>query len=416
MKDLKFLIIDEQEFRNIEEDYVNSNYFQTTSWGNLKGITGWNKIYVGVRDEEKYRACSLILYKNIIMGRKLFYAPRGFLCDYKNLEVLEFFTKEIIKYIKSLGGFLFKIDPLITYTDIDLNGDEVGNNKTQELVDYLKELGYTHKGFTIGFKDDVQFRWSFCLSLSDSIETIIKNMDNRCRRCIKKSDKYPCVILEVNESNIRDFKSIMEHTCNRHECFDRSIDYYKKIKSSFKDNAKLYVIYLDREEYLDNFKGDKLYEKVKMDDRKLIPITAGVFIIDKNSLHYVYGGTIKDYMYFGFQYKLQFLMIKYAKDKGILTYDFGGISGNFDKSSPSYGIYEFKRGFGGYVVEYIGEFDFIVNKVMYFIYKFMYKFYCKFKSSLLNIKKKTEFISFYHLPYLLVLIVGIFLLLYSLHK
>ena len=53
------------------------------------------------------------------------------------------------------------------------------------------------------------------------------------------------------------------------------------------------------------------------------------------------------------QYKLQMDMIMFSMEKKLSLYDFGGISGDFRKDSPNYGVYEFKRGFGGFVVEYI---------------------------------------------------------------
>ena len=40
-----------------------------------------------------------------------------------------------------------------------------------------------------------------------------------------------------------------------------------------------------------------------------------------------------------------------------------------------YGVYEFKRGFGGRVVELIGEFDLIISKPKYCLYNFMFKTY-----------------------------------------
>ena len=58
---------------------------------------------------------------------------------------------------------------------------------------------------------------------------------------------------------------------------------------------------------------------------------------------------------------------------------FGGISGNFEPNSENFGVYEFKRGFGGYVVEYIGEFDLILDKVGYSIYDKSYELYRNLK-------------------------------------
>ena len=54
---------------------------------------------------------------------------------------------------------------------------------------------------------------------------------------------------------------------------------------------------------------------------------------------------------------------------------FGGISGDFNEHNPMYGVFGFKRGFGGYVVEYIGEFTYVFNKLSYSMYNIAYKLY-----------------------------------------
>ncbi len=387
MKKLSFKLISEEDYKEIENDFENSNYFQTSNWGQLKEMTGWSRVFVGVYDGSEFLAISMLLYKNILFGKKIFYSPRGILCDYNSFDILDFFTKEVNKYIKSMGGFLLKIDPLVSFCERDLNGLLIGDSNNLDLINYLKSVGFKHNGFTTGFSDDVQFRWSFYLDIVEK-EKIIQDMDKRCRRSIRRSDKYPYIIKEVDDDSIMDFKVIMEHTCSRHSCYDRSLDYYRQIKHILKDRAKLLIIYLLRDEYLSSFKDDKLYDIVAKEDREFIPVTAGVFIIDKNFVHYVYGGTIKEYMRLCFQYKLQFLMINYAISNNISVYDFGGISGVFDKDSSDYGIYEFKRGFGGYVVEYIGEFDLIVDKKYYYLYKLMYSVYGHAKRIILNLKKK----------------------------
>ena len=80
----------------------------------------------------------------------------------------------------------------------------------------------------------------------------------------------------------------------------------------------------------------------------------------------------------------QWEIIKYTIKNNIPKYNFYGIDGNFDKNNNEmYGIYEFKRGFGGNVEELIGEFDLIINKFWYRTYKIAFGAYHKIK----NIKK-----------------------------
>lgn len=119
----------------------------------------------------------------------------------------------------------------------------------------------------------------------------------------------------------------------------------------------------------------------------MIPISAGIFIFDKDRFNYVYGGTYAEYFPFMAPYKLQEEMIKYAIEKKMNYYDFGGISGNFTPGTPEYGVYEYKRGYGGFVIEYIGEFDLIINKPYYLAYKYGLELYRTFRKIVYKIKK-----------------------------
>ncbi|MDE6195383.1 MAG: peptidoglycan bridge formation glycyltransferase FemA/FemB family protein, partial [Erysipelotrichaceae bacterium] len=67
-------------------------------------------------------------------------------------------------------------------------------------------------------------------------------------------------------------------------------------------------------------------------------------------------------------YAIQWHMIQYALPHGYTLYNFYGTSGIFDESAEDYGVYKFKRGFGGNVVELIGTFVLPVHKFWYFLY------------------------------------------------
>lgn len=58
-------------------------------------------------------------------------------------------------------------------------------------------------------------------------------------------------------------------------------------------------------------------------------------------------------------YLMQWEMIRWALSGGCTVYDFGAIPHFLDPDHPSYGIYRFKKGFGGQVIELAGEFDWI---------------------------------------------------------
>lgn len=373
---MEFVELTKEEFTRVQNKMVGNSFYQTVEWAEFKNINDWNYCYVGVKSNNVIVGATMLLSKKFLFGKQMFYAPRGFLIDYNNCELLKFFTIGLKKYIRNKGGFLVKIDPLIEYKHHNNEGVVIDDGFSNESIyNALTKFGYKHKGFTVGYSSEAQFRWSYYLDINRTMVDLMANMDQRCRRCIRKSMKYPLIMVDVNNKNMDDFKRIMESTANRQGHYDRSKNYYLSLKEKLGKRCKMVIVYLDKGKYLADFKDDKLYEVILKDGRDLIPISAGVFIFDKHKTNYVYGGTDAQYMSLMAQYKMQFEMIVLSMEKKLDIYDFGGISGNFKKGTPNYGVYEFKRGFGGYVVEYIGEFDLITNYFIYYIFKLSYNFY-----------------------------------------
>ena len=65
-------------------------------------------------------------------------------------------------------------------------------------------------------------------------------------------------------------------------------------------------------------------------------------------------------------YRLQWEMIKFAKEHNIDRYNFYGITGDFSENAEDYGVQQFKKGFNAGVEEYIGDF---IKPLRPFIYK-----------------------------------------------
>ncbi len=366
-----FDVLSEKEFLKIENNFKNSNFYQTTKWAKVKELTDWHAHYLGVRNQEKYLGAALLLSKKVLGPYQIFYSPRGFLGDFQNYDFVNFFTKQLKKYIKEKQGIFLKIDPLVTYLQRDKDGNII-SNINQEVINDLTKVGYLHQGLSQNFQQDIQYRITFYQNILEE-----NQMNKRCLRCLKKAEKYPLIMKDVTKDEIMDFKKIMEHTALRHNVHDRSLTYYLKMLEELKPNIFVKVIYLDKNKFLKEFLGHQLYEEVKKETRDLIPLSAGLFIKNLEVMTYVYGGTYAKYMPLMAQYKMQMEMITFAKKLNLKVYDFGGISDIFQKDSPFYGIYDFKRGFGGTIQEYIGEFDLVINKPLYKLYKMAYSLYKK---------------------------------------
>ena len=60
-------------------------------------------------------------------------------------------------------------------------------------------------------------------------------------------------------------------------------------------------------------------------------------------------------------------MKQWAVEKGCRVYDFRGVSGDISEDNPLYGLYKFKKGFGGDFTEFVGEYDLVLKRTAWLI-------------------------------------------------
>ena len=125
---MKFKVLTESEFKNFSETHENESFMQTVELGHLKEELGDKVYYLGALEGKKIVAATLLLEEKSVLNKKTFYAPRGFLIDYKNIKLLEFFTNEIKKFIKEKKGFMLTIDPNVIYRMRTSEGELMEND------------------------------------------------------------------------------------------------------------------------------------------------------------------------------------------------------------------------------------------------------------------------------------------------
>ena len=187
---MEFCILTEDEFRNFSKSCPYESFMQTVELAHLKEELGSKIHYVGVKKDDNIIASSLMLEDTTILGKKMFYAPRGLLVDYHNKELLTFFTKNLKKYIKKQGGFILTIDPNVIYRVRTSDGEIDKNNPSDnESIQNLKDLGYKHYGFNI-YLDSRQARWCYRFTLDQDYESKKVKFSKSTRKnidfCIKK--------------------------------------------------------------------------------------------------------------------------------------------------------------------------------------------------------------------------------------
>ena len=411
-----------EEFNEYASKHPLNMFFQSSYWGELKSITGWKHFMVGIKNDGKIEAATLILGKKIpIFNRYIYYAPRCFLIDYNNTELLKKFTLEVKKYLKKKKGIFIKINPYLIYQERDINGDIVENGiDNKNVVEELKKLGFIHTGFTINYGKDLEPRWISVLDLEGKTEEgLLKDMRSTTRWGINNSYKHGLKLVEIDKSRINEFKKLMEHTGERRGFIDRSEAYYEKMYDAFSkdDKIKIMLVELDIDEYLYNLNNQKQQnllkqveaknkpdsakakrvlkelqsqfeslekrisnlEKLQKEKGNKIVVAGGLFMTFGTQVVSLFGASYREYMKFNGQFFLNFKMIKYALNNGYKKYNFYGITGEFNEDSEMFGLFDFKRGFNAHVEELIGEFTLITNKFFYKVYNLMFEVYKKTK-------------------------------------
>lgn len=387
-----------KEFDNYAINHLLANYYESSNYATLMSKVGYDKKYIGYKNKHgELKAATLLLIKKINHIFKYAYAPKGFLVDYNNNDLLEDFTKKLKTYAKKEKIIFIKLNPEIpTYRyDLKLEKKQLNN---YNLIEKLENLGYIH------LKDNLYFeamlpRFNAVLDLKNyEPSKFNKTNRNKINNAVRKG-----LEIEVlnDESSIKNLYEFIEFKKKR-----RDLVYYKNYFSIFNNDnyVDIFLVKINYQKYLENSKlvfekeeenNEKLTERLfknnnednikkKMDsDLKLQSykndvinatyninrdpnkyIAAAFCIKYLNRVHIVISGFNEMYGHLNPNYFLHNEIFKYYKGKYDYI-DLNGITGDFSDTNPYKGLNKFKLGFNPYVYELIGEFDLVINEKIY---------------------------------------------------
>lgn len=398
--------IEKNEYEDFVVNSIKSHFMQSSYWGEFAYLE--KKLiphYVGIKKNDKLVCASLLLEKKLPLGYSYFYAPRGFVIDFNDFNLLDTFTKNIITYVKKKKGIFFKIDPdFIIHKYNYLDEALTLPYDYQKVFNHLISLGYKHKGFTKRF-ELTEPRFTFRIPFNQSFEDIEEHFSKTTKQRIKKAEKLG-VTVEI-ASNVDDFYNLMKITENRKNFITYNKEYYAKLFEIFKGRCNIFLgsIHVDKiindlnfelntiNNELNEFKSvenlsksqnskinelKKRKEKIENDIKEYQGnqnkygndiILSAHFIIEYGDKAWVlYAGNHDILSSTYTNYKTYLEHIRYYYNKGIKFYDQFGTVGKLEENDHLQGLHDFKKKFGGDYVEFIGEFDYITNKFMYFIF------------------------------------------------
>ncbi len=418
---MKIIELTKEKFDDIIRDFPNLSFYQNSGWATLKSYTEWEALYLAyLNDKNDYEAAGLFLLKKTpLINAYLAYCPRGYLINFNDLVVLDSFHQDLVKFLKERKVFELIIDPYLPLNKRDINGDIVEKSfDNRPVVDHLIKLGYQHNGYNL-YYENLQPRWLFRLNLKNKdMEEIFQEFKKETRRRILKKDLYAINVREMTKEEIPQFKQLMNDTSIRRGFNDRSLGYYEQMYAALHDKGilKYMAAELDVDKCRNNIEKEirkceeniarfelhpqnnagkikeenvtlnsfnKILEQLDRCEnkygKKAILSCVCLLSCGKESIMLLAGNDEEYLQHFNTSNIIVYELIKMAKESGYDYYNFYGISGNFDPKNESYGLYAYKKQYGGEVVELIGQFSYIINEKNKKLYDKAYSLYRKIK-------------------------------------
>ena len=388
--------LNQHEFETFVKQNLLGNFYQTYEYAELMKENHFSYDLIGLIDEyQNIRAASLILIKKLTRFSYYGYAPKGFILDYFDQDLLKEFTTKITSYYHKKLIFI-KINPEIAIAQIDTKTMKKTYNQNVEIKTNLIQLGYAKLKDNLYFESQMP-RFNAIVNLKKfTFEKLQKNTKNKIKRGIAKGLNF----------EIADYSGIdiLYDFIKRKK--DKDSLYYKKYYKAFSNsnNVDLFLVSIDTNKFL--FQSKQAYEKemeyntflsnnliknkseknlnIKMNsDKKLLAYKkdvndaqnclkkgnklyiAGALVIKyQNRIHIVMSGFDTNYKRFSPNYFLHYKILEYYKK----YYDFAdlnGMTGDFKKDNPYNGLNEFKLGFNPKIYEFIGEYDLVIHHTRY---------------------------------------------------
>ena len=186
----------------------------------------------------------------------------------------------------------------------------------------------------------------------------------------------------------------MKLTEKRQGFYSHEYDFYPKLYDIFSksDSISLMMAKVDIDKVCgvldeeiassDGEKHDKLIVRKEMyqdlkNESNIKVVSSYINIHYGNKSWYLYGANDMDFKDTFANYKLFDFQIEKSHDLGLEIFDEFGTVGDPNTTKSVAGLHEFKKKFGGEYTEFIGEFDYVTNKFMYFVFTKLIPLYRK---------------------------------------
>ncbi len=205
-------------------------------------------------------------------------------------------------------------------------------------------------------------KYTFILDLTKPEDELLKNMNSKTRYNTKLAEKKGVKIIEDNSDKaFEEYLRLTKETTQRQNFYAHSEKYHRLMWETLKANN-------NDQKTMTNTLTAHLLKAIYNGE---VLVTWIVFILG-DTLYYPYGASSTKHKEVMASNLMMWETIKFGKKLGLKNFDMWGALGiNPDSNDPWYGFHKFKEGYGARHVEFVGSYDYVLNKKLYFIYNML---------------------------------------------
>jgi peptidoglycan pentaglycine glycine transferase (the first glycine) len=307
------------------ENHPNAHLLQMGEWGELKKDFGWKPVRIINND-----VGAQILFRRLPLGLTIGYMPKVILSN-ELQETSNEFWHEVDSVCKQNHAIFLKIEP-----------------------DTWSEEFILHPSSFILSRHNIQPPRTIVIPIDGSEETILSRMKPKCRYNIRLAEKKGITVRAWDD--IPAFYEMMTVTGGRDNFGVHSKEYYQRAYELFHPKGTCELLVAE-------YEGK--------------PLASLMVFAKGNRAWYVYGASNDHERNRMPTYLLQWQAIRWAKARGCEEYDLWGVpdeneetlEANFEsRHGGLWGVYRFKRGFGGEVRRSAQALDRVYNPLLYWMY------------------------------------------------
>ena len=317
-------------------DYPTVHLLQSGAWGELKSSFGWHAVR-WIADLKDANTGAQILFRRLPLGFTIGYIARGPIASfpYSSLDWNQFWP-ELDQICRMQNAIFLRIEP-------DAWEDD--------------EKPVTAPLGTVMSRQSIQPPRTILIDLTADEDVLLASMKQKTRYNIRLAEKKGIRVYPTDD--VSGFYKLMTLTGKRDRFGVHSQEYYQQAYDLFAPTGSCRLLQAE-------FEGEPLAALM-------------VFVYGKRAW-YLYGASSDAHREKMPAYLLQWEAMRWAKGQGAHQYDLYGIpdhseaeleSGFTRRSDGLWGVYRFKRGFGGAIHRAAGPWDRVYQPLIYRVYQFL---------------------------------------------